>query len=115
MKVIKIPKGITREELLKHEGTEGSMLNPIADNDGNLIVSVTEFEAKEFSHVWDGYKDFEFTEIDYVPIPMPNPHDETKLAQRKDSIDKMYQKGVYEVKGEDIKPETQDPIKPITK
>ena len=68
--VYKVPKGITREQITALVGTEGSLLNPIHDADGNLILSQEEWEADEFQQYKTQYEDLigKFELIEFKPI-----------------------------------------------
>lgn len=55
--VYKVPQGIIREQITQLIGSEGSRLNPIEDADGNLILSVEEWNADEFQKYKTQYEE----------------------------------------------------------
>lgn len=67
--VYKIPQEITKDQMLALIGDEGSLLNPINDKEGNLIISQEEWDAREFQKYKEIYFDLigGFELIDYVP------------------------------------------------
>jgi hypothetical protein len=86
--VYKVPSGITREQLIKLVGVHGSVMNPILDKNGNLIISMEEWSAAEFLHykqptertkqseMFFSQKLQEFTLIPYEPVPRIPPKEE---------------------------------------
>ena len=72
MKVYKVPTGITIEELEKLVGNQGSTLLPMLDANGNIIISVEEWNAQEFQFIKELYADKigQFEIIDYSPVPI---------------------------------------------
>lgn len=69
MIVYKLPEGLTTDELKQFKGMEGSLLNPIEDAEGNLIISIEEWNADEFQYLKTDYPDIagQFTAIEYKP------------------------------------------------
>lgn len=61
MKVYKIPTEL-KSELLEIKGSQGSRLNPIEDIDGNVVISVEEFESEEFD-----LSQYKFELIEFKP------------------------------------------------
>ena len=72
MKVYKVPPGITIEQLKEIVGDQGTLLYPMIDNNGNIIISVEEWNAQEFQFIKDLYADKidQFEIIDYSPVPI---------------------------------------------
>ena len=57
---------ISADELKKIQGSEGTYFAPIEDADGNTVVSIDEWESKEFDHWKEQNKDItsKFAKID---------------------------------------------------
>lgn len=72
MKVYKVPPGITIEQLKEIVGDQGTLLYPMIDNNGNIIISVEEWNAQEFQFIKELYADKigQFEIIDYSPVPI---------------------------------------------
>ena len=70
MIVMKLPPQVAVDELRTFKGTLGTLLNPILDADGDLIVSMEEWNSAEFAYLKEQYPDLAalFTEKEYNPI-----------------------------------------------
>lgn len=71
--VYKVPPEVTRDELLSLVGSEGSLLNPLYDTDGNLIISIQEWDSGEWEYYKLEFPDIaaQFYQIEYKPLPEP--------------------------------------------
>lgn len=71
----KLPDNITREDLRQFVGTEGTLLNPVQDADGNWVVSEIEWDSHEFDFLKKDYPDLaqSFTKIEWNPPPIIEP------------------------------------------
>lgn len=70
IQMYKVPAAVTREDLMQFVGAQGSILNPILDANGNLVVSVEEWEMEEFQFIKELHPELaaQFELIDYEPI-----------------------------------------------
>ena len=71
IRVWKIPAGYTAEQIRNLVGSDGNLLNPILDGNGNLILSQEEYDNPEFEKYKRLYSSIinAFELIDFVPNP----------------------------------------------
>lgn len=71
IQVWKIPAGYTADQIRNLVGSDGNLLNPILDGNGNLILSQEEYNNPEFEKYKRLYSEIisAFELIDFVPNP----------------------------------------------
>jgi hypothetical protein len=71
IQVWKIPAGYSAEQIRNLVGSDGNLLNPILDGNGNLILSQEEYNNPEFEKYKRLYSEIinAFELIDFVPNP----------------------------------------------